>query len=280
MAPGGSKRRSTRLGTPRHALGARINLFETQEECWRFGLAAAEAAEAATGVGVAFVAAADRTEPADLAVERAIVAAGLVAAEQHMITSGMAHFDGQHSGIASFGLHGNEEGFPPEPFAEAFRIATTGTGLMSTPHAGEIAPFPQGGAASVAGALDSLAADRIMHGVLAIEDPALVERLAAERICLDVCPSSNLLLNVFPSIHEHPLPALLEAGVPCSLASDDPLLFGPSLLDEYELCRDEMGLSDEQLAAIARTSFEFSAAPHQVKEAGYASIDGWLNASE
>ena len=257
--------------------GSPYQLFETQQECWRFAFEAAEASEASTGVGIAFVAAADRTQPVERAVDRAVVVRELVTSQQHMVKSGMACFDGHHVGIASFGLHANEEGFSPEPFAEAFRVATAGTGLLSTPHAGEIAPVAGGGPASIIGAIDVLAADRVQHGVLAIEDPTLVSRLAAERICLDVCPSSNLLLNVFPSVQDHPLPALLEAGVPCSLASDDPLLFGPSLLDEYELCRDGMGLSDEQLAAIARSSFEFSAAPGPVKEAGIAAVDRWLS---
>ena len=257
--------------------GDPYQMFETQEECWRFGFEAAEAAERATGVGIAFVAAADRTQPVEMALDRAEVVRQLASSGRHMINSGMECFDGHHPAIASFGLHANEEGSPPEPFIEAFRIATTGTGLLSTPHAGEIAPFPGGGPASVESAVDALGADRIQHGVLSIEDPELVSRLAAERVCLDVCPSSNLLLKVFGSVHEHPLPALLEAGVPCSLASDDPLLFGPSLLDEYELCRHQMGLGDEQLAAIARSSFEFSAAPQPVKEAGIAAIDRWLS---
>ena len=99
----------------------------------------------------------------------------------------------------------------------------------------------------MAGALDYLGADRLGHGVLAAEDPALVDRLARDRVCLDVCPSSNLQLNVFSSIEDHPLPQFLDAGVPCSLGSDDPLLFGPDLVDEFTLCRDKMGLNDAQL---------------------------------
>ncbi len=257
--------------------GDPYQMFETQEDCWRFGFEVAEEVERATGVGISFVAAADRTQPIERAMERAEIVRELATSGRHMIDCGMECFHGKHSGIASFGLHANEEGHPPEPFAEAFRVATDGTGLLSTPHAGEIAPFPGGGPASVEGAVDALGADRIQHGVLSIEDPALVERLAAEQVCLDVCPSSNLLLKVFGSVQEHPLPDLLAAGVPCSLASDDPLLFGPSLLEEYELCRHQMGLSDEQLAAIARVSFEFSAAPQPVKDAGIAAIEGWLN---
>ena len=131
-------------------------------------------------------------------------------------------------------------------------------------------------AASVAGALDHLGADRLGHGVLAAEDSALVNRLAREGVCLDVCPSSNLQLNVFPSIEDHPLPRLLDAGVICSLSSDDPLLFGPDLVDEFILCRNEMGLNDRQLAAMARHSFAHSGAPETLKTAGLAAIDAWL----
>jgi adenosine deaminase len=144
---------------------------------------------------------------------------------------------------------------------------------------GAMRPSTQG-PASVAGAIDQLGAHRILHGVLAVHDPWLVERLARERICLDVCPSSNLMLNVFPSVQSHPLPALLKAGVSCDLGSDDPLLFGPNLLDEFVLCREEMGLSDEQLARMARTSFEYSGAPPAVKSAGVAGVEAWLTAPD
>ena len=251
-------------------------LFESQHEGWLFVMEATQVASQATGVGISFVSAIDRSAPVEQAFERAEVTAALVKAEEHLIQSGMASLAGRYPGMVAVGLHGNEEGFPPEPFADAFRVATNDTGLLSTPHAGEIAPAPGQGPASVVGALDALQADRIMHGVLAIEAPDVVERLARERICLDVCPSSNLLLNVFPSAKEHPLPALLDAGVPCSIGSDDPLLFGPSLLDEFELCRHVMGFDDERLAALARTSFEFSGAPNAVKEAGIAGVEAWL----
>lgn len=254
-------------------------LFRTQEACWLFALQAAQAAETATGVGIGFMSAVDRIAPLERAIERARVTAHLVRSRQHMIQGGMNARHAPRPGIVAFGLHGNEEGFPPEPFAEAFRIALRGTGLLSTPHAGEIAPFPGQGPASVGGAIDQLGAHRILHGVLATHDPWLVERLARERICLDVCPSSNLMLNVFPSVQAHPLPALLKAGVPCDLGSDDPLLFGPSLLDEFVLCREEMGLSDEQLAAMACTSFEYSGAPQAVKAAGIAGVEAWLTAN-
>ena len=174
------------------------------------------------------------------------------------------------SGVVSFGLAADESKFPPEPFAEAFAVAR-GAGLISAPHAGELA-----GPSSVYGALDALGARRICHGVRAVEDPALVERLAEEQVVLDVCPTSNLLLAVVPSLEQHPLTRLLEAGVRCTLNGDDPLLFGPGVLGEYELARDTLGLSDEQLAGVARTSVEASGAPPALITAALADIDTWL----
>jgi len=251
-------------------------LSDSQEEVWAFALTAAEVASKATGVGIGFISAIDRSRPVEQGLARAQATAALVRKDAHQIKCGVDSVTGCHPGIVAIGLHGPEEGFPPEPFVEPFRVAIE-TGLMSAPHAGEIAPIPGGGAASVIGALDHLSADRLGHGVLAVEDPALIDRLANEKVCLDVCPSSNLQLNVFPSIEEHPLPQLLEAGVRCSLGSDDPLLFGPDLVDEYELCRNEMGLGDDQLAAMARNSFIHSGAPGTLKAAGLAAIDTWLS---
>jgi len=175
-------------------------------------------------------------------------------------------------GVVSFGLHNDEAGWPPEPFVEAFDIALAG-GLLSTPHAGELE-----GPSSVIGALDVLGAHRLQHGVRAVEDPDLVVRLAESDVCLDVCPTSNVLLNVFPSIADHPLPDLLAAGVNCSLNADDPLLFGPGLLEEDELCRAEMGLTDCQLATVARSSIRASGAPDALKARADNAIDTWMAA--
>jgi adenosine deaminase len=174
------------------------------------------------------------------------------------------------SGVVSFGLAADEALFGPEPFAEAFGIARD-AGLISAPHAGELA-----GPASVYGALDALGAQRICHGVRAIEDPALVERLATDGIVLDVCPTSNVMLAVVPSFDEHPLVRLLEAGVRCTLNGDDPLLFGPGLLAEYELVRNTMGLSDERLAQLARSSLVGSGAPVELVSDGVQLIEEWL----
>lgn len=205
------------------------------------------------GVGTGLLIAADRTLPLDDAIAQAQLA--------------VRH---RADGVVSFGLHNDEAGFPPEPFAPAFDIARS-SGLLCTPHAGEL-----DGPAVVAGALDVLRADRIQHGVRAAKDPELVVRLAEAGVCLDVCPSSNIALGVYPSMAEHPLPDLLAAGVACSLNADDPLLFGPGLLDEYRLCRDELGLDDATLARIAHCSIDASGAPDHLKFTAGHSIDAWL----
>jgi adenosine deaminase len=205
------------------------------------------------GVGVGLMVTVDRTRSVDEAVELAQLA---------------ARFAGE--GVVSFGLANDEALFPPEPFAPAFDIARS-AGLLSAPHAGEL-----DGPGSVVGALDALGADRIEHGVRAVEDPAVLARLADEGVVCDVCPTSNVLLSVYPSFDEHPLPAMLDAGVRCSINADDPLLFGPGLLDEYALCRERLGLSDGTLAAIARTSFEASGAPPSLGQDALAAIDAWL----
>ncbi|NAZ75268.1 adenosine deaminase [Kineococcus sp. T13] len=179
-----------------------------------------------------------------------------------------AKYAGQ--GVVGLGLANDERGFPPEPFAASFAIAKE-AGLLSTPHAGEL-----DGPSSVRGALGALQADRILHGVRAVEDADLLAELAERGTCLDVCPTSNLLLGVVGSLAEHPLPRLLEAGVRCSINADDPTLFGPGLLEEYELCRSTLGLSDQQLATCAWSSVECSAAPEEVKQRSRSAIEAWL----
>jgi len=131
-------------------------------------------------------------------------------------------------GIVGLGLGGPEAQYPPEPFAPAFAVARDG-GVASVPHAGEAA-----GPESVRGALDALHADRVRHGIRAIEDPGLVRELVARGTVLDVCPISNLRTGVVTSLAEHPLPSLVAAGVLCSLATDDPAMFDTDLGREHE----------------------------------------------
>jgi len=131
-------------------------------------------------------------------------------------------------GVVGVGLGGLEAEFPPEPFADVFRLAKS-LGLGSVPHAGEVA-----GAASVRGALEALGADRLRHGIRAEEDPGLVRELAARGTVLDVCPLSNLRTGAVRSLAEHPLPRLVAAGVRCSISTDDPAMFGTDLTQDYE----------------------------------------------
>ena len=132
-------------------------------------------------------------------------------------------------GVAGISLGGSEDRFPPPPFARAFAIAREG-GLKAAPHAGETA-----GPASVRSALDDLHADRLRHGVRAVEDPDLLAELAGRGIVCDVTPVSNLRTGVVASLDEHPLPAMLAAGVKCSIGSDDPVLMQTSLTDDADV---------------------------------------------
>ena len=131
-------------------------------------------------------------------------------------------------GVVGVGLGGEEALYPPEKFERAFQAARE-AGLASVPHAGEVV-----GPASVWGALEALAADRIRHGITAVQDPALVRELAGREIVLDVCPISNLRTGAVKSLGEHPLPELVDAGVRCSLSTDDPEMFDTDLTREYE----------------------------------------------
>jgi aminodeoxyfutalosine deaminase len=130
-------------------------------------------------------------------------------------------------GVVGIGLGGLEAQYPPEPYADAFALARA-EGLGSVPHAGEVA-----GPASIRGALDALNADRIRHGFRAIEDPALVDELAERGVVLDVTPVSNIRTGAVASLDEHPLPRLVEAGVRCSISTDDPAMFETDLTREY-----------------------------------------------
>jgi aminodeoxyfutalosine deaminase len=131
-------------------------------------------------------------------------------------------------GVVGLGLGGLEAQHPPEPYAAAFELARDG-GLGSVPHAGEVA-----GPDSIRGALDALGADRIRHGIRAVEDPSLLRELADRGIVCDVCPVSNLRTVAVPSLAEHPLAQMVAAGVACSISTDDPAMFDTDLARDYE----------------------------------------------
>ena len=141
-------------------------------------------------------------------------------------------------GIVGLGLGGPEASYPPEPFERAFLLAKDG-GLGSVPHAGEAA-----GPKSIRGALEVLKADRIRHGIRAVEDTGLLRELAARSIVCDVCPVSNLRTGVVGSLATHPLPEMLAAGIQCSISTDDPAMFDTDLVREYEVA-NQLGRTPE-----------------------------------
>lgn len=176
------------------------------------------------------------------------------------------------NGVVAFGLAGIEPRGGYGQWLRACDIARD-AGLLVVPHAGEFGP-----AANVAEAMDVLRGDRVPHGVRAIEDPAVVARLAEREMVCDVALTSNVILGVFPDLASHPLPQLLDAGVPITINADDSLFFGSLVGEEYVVARDAFGLSDEQLAAIARTSADASGASPETRARIRAGIDAWLAA--
>jgi adenosine deaminase len=163
--------------------------------------------------------------------------------------------DGRWDGVVALGLAGTEAGYPPEPFEPWFDRARA-AGLHSAPHAGETA-----GPESIWGALKALGAERLGHGVRAIEDPALVAYLVQHQITLEVCPTSNVLLGIYPSLAEHPLAKLHAAGVRVTVNTDTPALFGTTLAQEAALLITDFGLSEAATRRILRTAFQVSFLP-------------------
>jgi adenosine deaminase len=154
-----------------------------------------------------------------------------------------------HPYVVGFSMAGDEENYPAHDYVEPFRIAAR-AGLGCTIHAGEWA-----GAESVRAALE-LPITRIAHGVRAIEDPEVVAALAARGIVLECCPTSNVVLGVYPSYEAHPLPQLRRDGVRVTLGSDDPPYFGASIEGEYAVCAERMGFEEDELRGITRTAID------------------------
>jgi adenosine deaminase len=216
-------------------------------------LDSAVAAVQASGVGIGIIVAANRTKHPLEARTLARLAATYA-----------------DRGVVGFGLSSDERRGDVADFAPAFRIAAR-AGLRSVPHGGELV-----GPHSVRACLDDLHADRIGHGVSAAADLVLLRRLAAGNTTLEVCPTSTVALGVAATAREVPLLPLLDAGVPVALGADDPLLFGPRLAAQYELARQVYGLSDAELARLARMSVQGSAAPAVVQKSLLTGIDAWL----
>ena len=221
--------------------------------CVEVVLDAMASASRDTGVGMALVVAANRTRHPGDAETLARVA---------------RRYAGR--GVVGFGLSNDETRGRPEEFAKAFRLARD-AGLLSVPHAGEMR-----GTRSVRGAVEALAADRLGHGVRAVEDAETMALLAERGVVLEVCPASNVALGVAGAIEQVPVRELKAAGVQVALGADDPLLFRSGLLEQYAAVRDEQHLSDEAVADLARDAVRGSAAPADVRTRLLAGIDTWL----
>ena len=165
-------------------------------------------------------------------------------------------------GLVSFGLGGPELGVPRSQFAPHFEQARA-NGLRSVPHAGEST-----GPDSIWDAITHLGAERIGHGIAAAQDPALLDHLREYGIALEVCPTSNVCTRSVPSLAEHPLPALVAAGVPVTINSDDPPMFSTTLNHEYAVAAELLGLDEAGVARLALAGVEASF----LDEAGKAAL--------
>ncbi|GAA2344094.1 adenosine deaminase [Dactylosporangium salmoneum] len=176
-------------------------------------------------------------------------------------------------GLVSFGLGGPERGVPREWFAPHFAAARA-AGLRSAPHAGEST-----GPETIWDALHHLGAERVGHGIAAAQDPALLAHLRERDIALEVCPTSNVCTRSVPSLAEHPLPALVAAGVPVTINSDDPPMFSTTLNQEYAVAAQLLGLDEAGVADLARQGVRYSFLEEPRKAALLAEIDAYTEAA-
>lgn len=176
--------------------------------------------------------------------------------------------------IIGVGLDSSELGHPPAKFARVFAKARE-LGLLTVAHAGE-----EGPAQNVIDALDILKVDRIDHGVRAIDDAALMQRLAEENIALTVCPLSNTRLRVFDDMNQHNILQMLAQGVKVTVNSDDPAYFGGYLTENFIALEKGLGMTREQAIQLARNSFEYSFATPERKAELIAALDRFSTATQ
>ncbi|MBN1484854.1 MAG: adenosine deaminase [Chloroflexia bacterium] len=160
-------------------------------------------------------------------------------------------------GVIGLSIGGDEVNFPPELFEEMFLRARQ-AGLRVTAHAGEVR-----GPESVWGAIHKLGVRRIGHGIHAIQDPDLMAYLQQQRIYLDICPTSNVRTGAVPSLNEHPVRRLFDAGVPLTISSDDPALFQTNLVQEYLLLAQHFGFDRRELQQLSLNGVRASFLPEQ-----------------
>ena len=209
-----------------------------------------------TGIGVAVVVAANRIRhPLDARILARLA----------------AHHAGDGPGqVIGFGLSNDERRGTTAEFGPAFDIARR-AGLACVPHGGELL-----GADSVWETLTALGPDRLGHGIRSAENPRVLDEVVRRGITLEVCPGSNVALGVYGAAGDVPLRQLMEAGAQIALGADDPLLFGSRLNAQYDTARAVHGLSDVELAELARGSVRGSRAPVPARSQMLADIDRWL----
>jgi adenosine deaminase len=170
-------------------------------------------------------------------------------------------------GLAGVDLHGFEVE-PTQPWTAKVWSRLRAAGKVTKCHAGEF-----DGPHRVREAIEELGVDRVQHGVRAIEDPAVVTLARERKVTFDVCPLSNLKLQVVPSLAAHPLRRLAEAGIRCTISTDDPLVFGQSLNDEYLALANEAGFTLEELARLAKNGWDVADVAPDVRARMTTEID-------
>jgi aminodeoxyfutalosine deaminase len=195
--------------------------------------------------------------------------AGLPAAEETLRVA----LEEKPDGLISFGLGGPEIGVPRPQFQPVFDRARA-AGLRSVPHAGETT-----GPETIWDSLNLLGAERIGHGISAAQDPALMAHLAERGIPLEVCPTSNVRTRAVASLDEHPLAALVAAGVPVSINSDDPPMFGTTLEQEYAVAARLLNLDAKGVADLARAAVRHSFLESAGRTALLKEIDDYTTAN-
>jgi adenosine deaminase len=169
-------------------------------------------------------------------------------------------------GLDGVDLHGHED-LPTHPDTADVWARLRAAGKVTKCHAGEF-----GGAAKVREAIELLGVNRIQHGIQAIDDPSVMELAAKRGVTFDVCPISNVRLRAVPSLAAHPIRRLIEAGIRCTVSTDDPLTFANRVNDEYAALASGLAFSPEELGRVARSGWEVASVPRAVKDAHCAEI--------
>lgn len=200
------------------------------------------------GIELVFLAAVDRTQsPEDSAAF-------------------IRHLEPYRHIIDGIGMDCDERGFPCRLHKKAFDLAGE-MGLFKTAHAGE-----DDGCQNIWEAIEELGCQRIDHGIRAIDDPALMKELAERQILLAMCTRSNVLTGAVSDLSAHPISAFMDAGIPCSVSSDDPPYIG-NLIREYQGLVEELGFGEAEILTLARNAYQYSIKGQHLLPA----FDAWVN---